>query len=122
MPHQPVAPASISPAPTKAESANKPGPTRKPSATPSRTSPPAASCTCRISSSGWRRSAATSSPARRHASIRSEEHTSEFQSLMRNSYAVFCLEDKLNNTTELPQMQIDTNKHKSEMKQKTKHK
>src|SRR3546814_1057644 len=26
--------------------------------------------------------------------IRSEEHTSEFQSLMRNSYAVFCLKKK----------------------------
>src|SRR3546814_6702092 len=28
------------------------------------------------------------------ASIRSEEHTSELQSLMRNSYAVFCLKKK----------------------------
>src|SRR3546814_1232050 len=28
---------------------------------------------------------------------RSEEHTSELQSLMRNSYAVFCLEKKSNN-------------------------
>src|SRR3546814_7134045 len=27
---------------------------------------------------------------------RSEEHTSELQSLMRNSYAVFCLKKKLN--------------------------
>src|SRR3546814_10830036 len=26
-----------------------------------------------------------------HADIRSEEHTSELQSIMRNSYAVFCL-------------------------------
>src|SRR3546814_4671699 len=30
--------------------------------------------------------------------VRSEEHTSELQSLMRNSYAVFCL--KKNNTTD----------------------
>src|SRR3546814_3724892 len=30
--------------------------------------------------------------------VRSEEHTSELQSLMRNSYAVFCLKKK-NNTT-----------------------
>src|SRR3546814_1422506 len=30
--------------------------------------------------------------------MRSEEHTSELQSLMRNSYAVFCLQKK-NNTT-----------------------
>src|SRR3546814_274097 len=29
---------------------------------------------------------------------RSEEHTSELQSLMRNSYAVFCLKKKKNNT------------------------
>src|SRR3546814_1131624 len=28
---------------------------------------------------------------------RSEEHTSEIQSLMRNSYAVFCLKKKTNN-------------------------
>src|SRR3546814_2209538 len=28
-------------------------------------------------------------------SIRSEEHTSELQSLMRNSYAVFCLKKKI---------------------------
>src|SRR3546814_6721045 len=30
---------------------------------------------------------------------RSEEHTSELQSLMRISYAVFCLQKKKNNTT-----------------------
>src|SRR3546814_9335950 len=29
-------------------------------------------------------------------SLRSEEHTSELQSLMRNSYAVFCLKKKTN--------------------------
>src|SRR3546814_5283037 len=32
-----------------------------------------------------------------HAGIRSEEHTSELQSLMRISYAVFCLQKQLNN-------------------------
>src|SRR3546814_7881522 len=31
---------------------------------------------------------------RRHISLRSEEHTSELQSLMRISYAVFCLKTK----------------------------
>src|SRR3546814_5187288 len=31
--------------------------------------------------------------------IRSEEHTSELQSLMRNSYAVFCLKKKKNTIT-----------------------
>src|SRR3546814_6117870 len=32
--------------------------------------------------------------ARRHVGQRSEEHTSELQSLMRSSYAVFCLKKK----------------------------
>src|SRR3546814_9962620 len=32
-------------------------------------------------------------------SLRSEEHTSELQSLMRISYAVFCLKQKTNNKT-----------------------
>src|SRR3546814_5777475 len=32
----------------------------------------------------------------RHVAIRSEEHTSELQSLMRISYAVFCLKKKNN--------------------------
>src|SRR3546814_9596265 len=31
------------------------------------------------------------------ATVRSEEHTSELQSLMRNSYAVFCLKKKEHN-------------------------
>src|SRR3546814_10351108 len=39
-----------------------------------------------------------------HPDRRSEEHTSELQSLMRNSYAVFCLKKKKHNNTE----QIDT--------------
>src|SRR3546814_9917257 len=34
----------------------------------------------------------------RPARIRSEEHTSELQSLMRISYAVFCLKNKIKNT------------------------
>src|SRR3546814_1582941 len=33
-------------------------------------------------------------PATPHNPVRSEEHTSELQSLMRNSYAVFCLKKK----------------------------
>src|SRR3546814_10331536 len=36
--------------------------------------------------------------ARLRISIRSEEHTSELQSLMRISYAVFCLKTKKSNT------------------------
>src|SRR3546814_5908381 len=35
-----------------------------------------------------------------HGLGRSEEHTSELQSLMRISYAVFCLKKKKNTTTE----------------------
>src|SRR3546814_9465793 len=38
---------------------------------------------------------------RRRAFARSEEHTSELQSLMRISYAVFCLKKKNNNITSL---------------------
>src|SRR3546814_4370531 len=37
------------------------------------------------------------SPARR----RSEEHTSELQSLMRSSYAVFCLKKKIKHTSHI---------------------
>src|SRR3546814_10653391 len=33
-----------------------------------------------------------------HGDLRSEEHTSELQSLMRNSYAVFCLKKKKQKT------------------------
>src|SRR3546814_8143257 len=45
----------------------------------------------------------TDSLFRRKPIVRSEEHTSELQSLMRISYAVFCLKKKINNTnTNLP--------------------
>src|SRR3546814_1443675 len=40
----------------------------------------------------------TKSRRGRSAMHRSEEHTSELQSLMRNSYAVFCLKKKKSNT------------------------
>src|SRR3546814_2966605 len=36
------------------------------------------------------------------AAYRSEEHTSELQSLMRISYAVFCLKKKQTNLTSIP--------------------
>src|SRR3546814_3373251 len=39
-----------------------------------------------------------SSGKRNMAELRSEEHTSELQSLMRISYAVFCLKKKTNTT------------------------
>src|SRR3546814_7806499 len=48
--------------------------------------------------------------AARPISSRSEEHTSELQSLMRISYAVFCLKKKNNNKQR-------TNQHKSNTKQ-----
>src|SRR3546814_9167205 len=41
--------------------------------------------------------------------LRSEEHTSELQSLMRNSYAVFCLKKK-NTTTKNTKQRKKTNK------------
>src|SRR3546814_9726336 len=43
---------------------------------------------------GYRRFAGEPRAGRRTARPRSEEHTSELQSLMRNSYAVFCLKKK----------------------------
>src|SRR3546814_3599133 len=39
--------------------------------------------------------------------IRSEEHTSELQSLMRISYAVFCLKKKKQPTMKTPQINTD---------------
>src|SRR3546814_7708629 len=39
---------------------------------------------------------------RRAGIARSEEHTSELQSLMRISYAVFCLKKKITNNTQRP--------------------
>src|SRR3546814_8283791 len=39
-----------------------------------------------------------SDPRRFHRHFRSEEHTSELQSLMRISYAVFCLKKKIQNS------------------------
>src|SRR3546814_5080006 len=53
-------------------------------APPKRASPPSAS------SMRWRAAAAFA-----RCPSRSEEHTSELQSLMRNSYAVFCLKKKI---------------------------
>src|SRR3546814_4549146 len=41
-------------------------------------------------------------PDRHGSPTRSEEHTSELQSLMRISYAVFCLKKKNNCNTNLP--------------------
>src|SRR3546814_10586240 len=40
-------------------------------------------------------------PAKATETLRSEEHTSELQSLMRISYAVFCLKKKQNHNTNI---------------------
>src|SRR3546814_1683298 len=48
----------------------------------------------RARGAGSDRAAGRSDPARAAAAHRSEEHTSELQSLMRISYAVFCLKKK----------------------------
>src|SRR3546814_1995054 len=54
---------------------------------------PAGAIWRRLSSLGRRTHAAGDGAFHRH---RSEEHTSELQSLMRSSYAVFCLKKKTN--------------------------
>src|SRR3546814_3574812 len=50
---------------------------------------------CRVDASARFRQAGLAAVPR----LRSEEHTSELQSLMRISYAVFCLKKKTNTTT-----------------------
>src|SRR3546814_2980635 len=52
----------------------------------------------RTLSSARQQDCARSLPRARGRHRRSEEHTSELQSLMRISYAVFCLKKKKNNT------------------------
>src|SRR3546814_1800908 len=44
--------------------------------------------------------------------LRSEEHTSEFQSLMRISYAVFCLKKTNRNSDDIMQLMHKSNKKK----------
>src|SRR3546814_4793896 len=48
-----------------------------------------------------------------NARKRSEEHTSELQSLMRISYAVFCLKKKKNTKTKTPNHHKDTHSNKT---------
>src|SRR3546814_1407657 len=52
--------------------------------------------------------------------IRSEEHTSELQSLMRNSYAVFCLKKK-NNKTQLRKNYDSNNSERKKTMSETKY-
>src|SRR3546814_1259425 len=51
--------------------------------------------------------------ARQHPQHRSEEHTSELQSLMRISYAVFCLKKKRTNRYNLTSPLISKHPHDS---------
>src|SRR3546814_4816132 len=51
----------------------------------------------------------------RRATDRSEEHTSELQSLMRISYAVFCLKKKTNKTTQHIRQHDNTQNHYQSM-------
>src|SRR3546814_963827 len=51
-------------------------------------------------SSGKSKRARSAAPGRKRARSRSEEHTSELQSLMRISYAVFCLKKKKTKTND----------------------
>src|SRR3546814_7387834 len=66
-------------------SLTKSAPPPSTSPTPWRGSPSGGGSATSIAASGIRR---------RNSASRSEEHTSELQSLMRNSYAVFCLKKK----------------------------
>src|SRR3546814_6875231 len=58
---------------------------------------------CRTSSRSW-----SNWPTARAIWGRSEEHTSELQSLMRNSYAVYCLKKKNTNQHKLTKVLITT--------------
>src|SRR3546814_10373871 len=52
---------------------------------------------------------------------RSEEHTSELQSLMRISYAVFCLKKKKNTYNTTPWIRVSINTHKTIEQNATNH-
>src|SRR3546814_2656273 len=60
--------------------------------------------------SRFAQSAAEAAAAQTAAKTRSEEHTSELQSLMRISYAVFCLKKKKQKTTRLRHITQKTSK------------
>src|SRR3546814_3197458 len=70
---------------------------------------------CRIGAGSRAGRGATEDRGAVHGSVRrSEEHTSELQSLMRISYAVFCLKKKKKQTNKRSQYEKPTNKvHKS---------
>src|SRR3546814_10634325 len=67
--------------------------------------------TCNFSNGAGRRMKTDAVSATPQPSARSEEHTSELQSLMRISYAVFCLKKK---TTITHNNKHSTNQHKQQ--------
>src|SRR3546814_4284117 len=73
--------------------------------------PPAVSSERRARTACWGRSAArrATRPARR-----SEEHTSELQSLKRNSSAVFCLKKKKNTTNHMTYHDVHNKQNKQD--------
>src|SRR3546814_5420804 len=83
-----------------------PNPSRREEAciTPMPPSPARSSCSYRA--------AFHAVPSAQPSPCRSEEHTSELQSLMRISYAVFCLKKKIQNTTTTTKYKQKHNKHK----------
>src|SRR3546814_5982012 len=66
-----------------------------------------------VALSSWRRAARLALPPF-VAPYRSEEHTSELQSLMRISYAVFCLKKKKNTTDKSEKLPIHIKSKKSD--------
>src|SRR3546814_9287779 len=66
-----------------------------------------ACCAARRERHGHRRRPQLACPQRQHGQ-RSEEHTSELQSLMRISYAVFCLKKKNKKTLEYKRLEEKT--------------
>src|SRR3546814_2805986 len=92
-------PSPTTPPPTKsAASRSRSTTTANPSATrrSPRSPPPPTSPGASCSPSSARKTCPAATPT--PAASRSEEHTSELQSLMRISYAVFCLKKKTTNT------------------------
>src|SRR3546814_10016584 len=87
----------------------------------SRTNVAAGTCTPSsraIDSPSARSFSASSSLKRAAKSPRSEEHTSELQSLMRISYAVFCLKKKNNNNSTETETHITSQHHTTERNMK----
>src|SRR3546814_5899916 len=76
----------------------------------------ACNVSARASVTAMRRRPFTSGLPKMRNCVRSEEHTSELQSLMRISYAVFCLKKKKQTTTKR-QLQVQYHTHHNEVRQ-----